>query len=122
MRWLVATLRLLALGIGLGAVGARGRGLPGELDQTGLRRVFDADTWWGIAAVYTSNGHLTAGTTVAKSCARGSRVVQGSTYGALFITLNAGGDPDMAEAYFKTINGETVETFSIVKHKHVMRR
>jgi hypothetical protein len=36
--------------------------------------------------------------------------------------LNAGGDPDTAAAYFKTINGDTVETFWIVKHKHVMRR
>jgi putative membrane protein len=51
VRWLFAALHLLALGIGLGAVWARGRGLQGELDETGLRRVFYADTWWGIAAL-----------------------------------------------------------------------
>jgi putative membrane protein len=51
MRWLVAALHLLALGIGLGAVWARGRALQGELDQAGLRRVLHADSWWGIAAV-----------------------------------------------------------------------
>ncbi len=51
IRWLFAALHLIALGIGLGAVWARGRALRGELDGTGLRRVFYADTWWGIAAV-----------------------------------------------------------------------
>lgn len=80
----------------------------------------DDDTWW--ATVYTRNYYLNAGTTVAKSCAIGSRVVKGYTYGALFITFNAGEGPNKAEAYFKTINGETIETFSIVKDKHFMQR
>lgn len=48
--WLVAALHLLALGIGLGAVWARGRALQGSLDVSGLRRVFAADTWWAAAA------------------------------------------------------------------------
>jgi hypothetical protein len=77
----------------------------------------DDDTWW--ATVYTRNYYLRAGTPVAKSCAKGSKeyetAVQGYTYGALFITFNAGGDPDRAEAYFKTIHGDTIDTFSIVK-------
>jgi len=51
IRWLFAALHLLALGIGLGAVWARGRALRGELDAAGLRRVLSADTWWGIAAL-----------------------------------------------------------------------
>ncbi|HYK82255.1 MAG TPA: DUF2214 family protein [Gemmatimonadales bacterium] len=51
VRWLFAGLHLLALGIGLGAVWARARALQGTLDEAGLRRVFYADTWWGIAAV-----------------------------------------------------------------------
>jgi predicted phosphodiesterase len=80
----------------------------------------DDDTWW--ATVYTRNYYLNAGTTVAKSCTIGSRVVKGYTYGALFITFNAGGDPNKAEAYFKTINGETIETFSIVKNTHAIQR
>jgi putative membrane protein len=50
IRWLFAAAHLLALGIGLGAVWARGRALRGLLDATGLRRVFYADTWWGVAA------------------------------------------------------------------------
>jgi predicted phosphodiesterase len=80
----------------------------------------DDDMWW--ATVYTSNYYLRAGTTVAKSCARCASVVPGYTFGALFITFNAGGDPHVAEAYFKTITGETIETFSIVKHKPGMPR
>jgi putative membrane protein len=51
VRWLLAALHLLALGIGLGAVWARGRALAGGLDAAGLRRVFYADTWWGVAAL-----------------------------------------------------------------------
>jgi putative membrane protein len=50
IRWLFAGLHLLALGIGLGAVWARGRALRAQLDAAGLRRAFYADTWWGIAA------------------------------------------------------------------------
>ena len=60
-RWLLAALHLLALGIGLGAVWARGRALRGRLDTTGLRRVFHADMLWGIAAaVWISTGLLRA--------------------------------------------------------------
>src|SRR5881296_1090872 len=51
LRWLLAAFHLLALGIGLGAVWARGRALQAQLDAPGLRRVFYADTWWGVAAL-----------------------------------------------------------------------
>jgi len=51
LRWLVAAIHLLALGIGLGAVWARGRALRGDVDVPALRRAFYADTWWGIAAL-----------------------------------------------------------------------
>lgn len=51
IRWLLAAFHLLALGVGLGAVWARGRALQGELDAAGLRRAFYADTWWGVAAL-----------------------------------------------------------------------
>lgn len=49
-RWILASLHLLALGIGLGAVWARGRTLSSCLDAGGLRAVFLADMWWGVAA------------------------------------------------------------------------
>ncbi len=49
-RWLFAWLHLLGLGIGLGAVWARGRALRAPLDAAGLRRVLYADAWWGVAA------------------------------------------------------------------------
>jgi putative membrane protein len=51
IRWMVAALHLLALGMGLGAVWARGRALRSPLDTSGLRRVFYTDTLWGIAAL-----------------------------------------------------------------------
>jgi len=38
IRWLLAALHLLALGVGLGAVWARGRALQAQLDVPGLRR------------------------------------------------------------------------------------
>ena len=50
LRILVAAAHLLALGIGLGALWARGRALRGELNLPGLKRVFLADNFWGVAA------------------------------------------------------------------------
>ncbi len=51
LRWGLAALHLLALGIGLGAVWARARALNAPLDAAGLGRVFYADNLWGLAAV-----------------------------------------------------------------------
>jgi len=48
---IVAALHLLALAIGLPSVALRGRALAGPLDGPGLRRLFAADTWWGVAAL-----------------------------------------------------------------------
>jgi putative membrane protein len=50
VRWLLAGLHLVALGLGLGAVWVRGRALSSRLDERGLHSVFLADMWWGIAA------------------------------------------------------------------------
>jgi putative membrane protein len=50
-RWLAASCHLLALGIGLGAVWARGRALRSSLDAGTLKQVFLADTMWGLAAM-----------------------------------------------------------------------
>jgi putative membrane protein len=46
----VSSLHLLALAIGLPSVFLRGRALKGRLDHDGLRRLFAADTGWGVAA------------------------------------------------------------------------
>jgi putative membrane protein len=51
IRWFVAAVHLLALGIGLGAVWGRGRAFSRPLDLVGLRRVFYTDSWWGLAAL-----------------------------------------------------------------------
>jgi putative membrane protein len=56
-----AVLHLLGLGIGLGSVWARARTFSGTLDASGLRRLFYADSWWGIAAlVWISTGLMRA--------------------------------------------------------------
>lgn len=49
--WFLATVHLLALGIGLGAVWARARALGGRVDGEALRRALAADAWWGVAAL-----------------------------------------------------------------------
>jgi len=58
---IVSALHLLALAIGLPSVFLRGRALRGRLDREGLRRVFAADTVWGIAAaLWLATGLLRA--------------------------------------------------------------
>ena len=58
LRWLLAAVHLLALGIGLGSVWARARllGAP-TLDVPTLRRALATDVWWGVAALlWVSSG------------------------------------------------------------------
>jgi putative membrane protein len=50
LRWMLAAFHLLALGVGLGAVVARGLALKSRLDGAALKWVFVADAWWGAAA------------------------------------------------------------------------
>jgi putative membrane protein len=51
LRWILAALHLVALGIGLGAVWARARALRAPLgNRENLQRVFLADSLWGAAA------------------------------------------------------------------------
>lgn len=58
---IVSALHVLALAIGLPAVWLRGRALRGPLDDAGLRRLFAADTVWGLAAaVWLATGLLRA--------------------------------------------------------------
>jgi len=61
LRWVLAAVHSLALGIGLGAIWARRRALLGPLDAPGLRRVFYADAWWGASAgLWIATGLLRA--------------------------------------------------------------
>jgi putative membrane protein len=51
LRLALATLHLLALGIGLGAIWARARALTERpFERAAARRAFTADNWWGLAA------------------------------------------------------------------------
>jgi putative membrane protein len=57
IRWLLAAVHLLGLGIGLGAVWTRARVLKGDLDAPGVRRALQADSWWAVAAaIWISTG------------------------------------------------------------------
>lgn len=47
----VSALHVLALVVGLPSVWSRGRTLKSPLDAEGLRRLFAADTVWGLAAL-----------------------------------------------------------------------
>ena len=71
LRITLAVIHLLALGIGLGAVWGRARALGARpLDRASVRRVFAADSWWGVAAVLwlgTGLWRLLAGTEKATS-------------------------------------------------------
>lgn len=61
IRWLLAALHLIPLGLGLGAILWRAISLRATLDQTGLKRIFLADTLWGIAAaLWIATGLLRA--------------------------------------------------------------
>ncbi|HEU0012337.1 MAG TPA: DUF2214 family protein [Longimicrobium sp.] len=51
LRWILAALHLVALGVGAGAVANRSRVLAAPLDAAGLKRVFHADNAWGVAGV-----------------------------------------------------------------------
>jgi putative membrane protein len=51
LRWLLASVHLLALPIGLGSVVVRSAALRGPLDEAGIRRVFRADSLWGLSAL-----------------------------------------------------------------------
>ena len=58
---IVSSLHVLALALGLPAVTLRGRALRGALDDAGLRRLFVADTIWGVAAaLWLTTGLLRA--------------------------------------------------------------
>jgi putative membrane protein len=61
MSAVVSALHLLALAIGLPAIFLRGRALKGRLDADGLRRLFAADSVWGLAALlWVATGLLRA--------------------------------------------------------------
>ena len=51
IRWIVAALHLLGLGLGLGAIWSRSRALKNLSDPGSVQRALYADTLWGIAAL-----------------------------------------------------------------------
>src|SRR5918996_4324115 len=51
VRWTIAVIHLLALGLGLGAIWSRSRALKDPSDPHNIQRALFADTLWGIAAL-----------------------------------------------------------------------
>ena len=51
MRWTIAAIHLLGLGLGLGAIWSRSRALKDPSDPRNIQRALFADTLWGIAAL-----------------------------------------------------------------------
>lgn len=51
LRWTIATVHLLGLGLGLGAIWSRSRALKDLSDPKNIQRAIFADTLWGIAAL-----------------------------------------------------------------------
>ncbi len=61
VRWLLAFLHLLALGIGLGSVYSRGKALSQVSVSGALKSVFTADSFWALSGVlWISTGLLRA--------------------------------------------------------------
>lgn len=96
-------------------------GLGGRHDERDYHcDMHDDDSWW--ATVYTSNYYLRNGEQIVKSCTEARRtidppLVEGYTHGVLFITFNADGDPGRAEGYFKTVDGDVIDSFSIRRER-----
>ena len=51
LRWTIAAIHLLGLGLGLGAIWSRSRALKDPSDLRNIQRALFADTLWGIAAL-----------------------------------------------------------------------
>ena len=51
LRWTIAAIHLLGLGLGLGAIWSRSRALKDPSDPRNIQRALLADTLWGIAAL-----------------------------------------------------------------------
>jgi putative membrane protein len=61
LRWLLAALHLIALGIGVGAVFARGQAFQHLSFEKGYKRIFLADNLWGLSALlWVTTGLLRA--------------------------------------------------------------
>lgn len=88
LRIVLATVHLLALGIGLGAVWARARALRGAVGAGEVRRALTADAWWGVAAALwltTGLWRLLAGTEKATEYYLGNHAFLGKL--GLFVVI-----------------------------------
>jgi hypothetical protein len=79
-------------------------GLGGSSIRPYSATLHNDDTWWATqycSDKYVKNGQTQTGT---------------AEYGALFIEFHVDGDPSKARGYFKNINGQIVDEFTIVRN------
>jgi predicted phosphodiesterase len=79
-------------------------GLGGRNIRAYEDNLHDDDGWW--ASHFTSNFYLNNGEVVDDFEAKS---------GALFIDFNVDGDPNKAHAYFKTIDGDIIDEYDIIR-------
>jgi len=74
------------------------------------------DTWW--ASLYSDKFQMRNGVLKFDTCKEPHTAMNNEhfefTYGALFITFNVNGNPNLAKAEFKTIQGDIVDNFDIL--------
>lgn len=79
-------------------------GLGGKSIRAYEAALHKDDTWW--ATLYASNYHRQNGVEKPKPDA---------DHGALFMRFTVDGDPNTAHGYFKTVGGEVIDEFDVVK-------
>lgn len=92
------------LEVGPGSTFAVVTGLGGKSIRGWEEKVHKDDTWWG--SLYTSNYYRKNGVEMKKPS---------SNQGAMFVRFNVDGDPSAAHGYFKTVDGDVIDEFDIVR-------
>jgi len=92
------------LEVGPGSTFSVVTGLGGKSIRAWEAKLHKSDGWWGT--LYASDYFRKNGVEMKKPA---------SNVGALFIRFNVGGDPSAAEGYFKTVDGDLIDEFDIIR-------
>lgn len=92
------------LGVGPGRTFTAVSGLGGKSIRQFDASLHKDDTWW--ATLFTSDYYRRNGVEIEDFTA---------DYGVLFMRFNVNGAPSVARGYFKTIRGETIDEFEVIR-------
>ncbi len=92
------------LEVGPGSTFSVVTGLGGKSIRGWEEKLHKSDTWWGT--LYASDYWRKNGVEMKKPS---------SDQGVLFIRFNVGNDPSAAEGYFKSVDGDMIDEFDIVR-------